>query len=337
MSTADQSPFSIRPEDVQRLESSQPFNVLRSYLAVNATNEMCPEHACCSPEPWLLHRDILHALIMPVVQLFHRASRLAEAALCSSKAEDLEMAFTGDARSGFLWLQCFLADEEDWCQSIGCPACIVTSTLSTEQHLRITFTALNLAEESSYASGPSQSLPSLPFFADALRYAIDTDPFWESYPGASSTFEASAQKLTAHIHALMDQCGEIEALVSDYDATPTDSQTSSQLVKFQQRAQPVRAPSGFLRIGAESKCPAVKPSRMARRQQRMRQEEQMLLQQLVAQCWGQVALAGAVPGARDRAHVKALMRGADSVTSFLLGTGSSTSFGEKRRRSLTCP
>lgn len=58
---------------------------------------------------------------MPVVQLFHRASSLAEAALCSSKAEDLEMAFTGDARSGFLWLQCFLADEEDWCQSIGCP------------------------------------------------------------------------------------------------------------------------------------------------------------------------------------------------------------------------
>lgn len=39
MSTADQSPFSIRPEDVQRLESSQPFTVLRSYLAVNATNE----------------------------------------------------------------------------------------------------------------------------------------------------------------------------------------------------------------------------------------------------------------------------------------------------------
>lgn len=341
MSTSSyESPFYIHPEDVQLLESSQPFQVLRSYLAVNATNDLCHEHACCSPEAqaeWQLHRDILHALIMPVVQLFHRASRLAEAALCSCKPEDLEMAFTGDARSGFLWLQCFLADEEAWCQSIGCPACIVTSTLSTEQHLRIAFTALNLANESTSASSPEQSLPSLPFFASALRSAIETDPFWDSYPGASSAFEASAQKLTAHIRALMEQCGEIEALVSDYDATPTDSQTSSQLVKFQQRAQPVRAPAGFLRIGAESKCPALKTSRLARRQQRMRQEEQMLLQKLVAQCWGQVALVSAVPGARDRAHIKALMRGSGNANGFFLGNGSASTFGEKRRRSLTCP
>lgn len=34
-----ESPFYIHPEDVQLLESSQPFQVLRSYLAVNATNE----------------------------------------------------------------------------------------------------------------------------------------------------------------------------------------------------------------------------------------------------------------------------------------------------------
>ncbi|KAF4301306.1 hypothetical protein GTA08_BOTSDO06792 [Botryosphaeria dothidea] len=340
MSTTDhQSPFSIRPEDLHRLESSKPFQVLRNYLAVNATNELCHEHACCSPEvqaTWLLHRDILHALIMPVVQLFRRASGLAEAALCSCKPEDLEMAFTRDARSGFLWLQCFLADEEEWCQTIGCPACVVSSTLSTEQHLRITFTALNLATESE-SRDSDQSLPSLPFFAEALRAAIDSDPFWESYPGASTTFENSAHKLTQHIHALIDQCGEIEALVADYDATPTDSQTSTQLVRFQQRAQPVRAPAGFLRFGAESKCPAVKPSRLARRQQRMRQEEQVLLQKLVAQCWGQVALAGAVPGARDRAHVKALMRGPANANGFFLGNGSATSFGEKRRRSLTCP
>lgn len=40
MSTTDhQSPFSIRPEDLHRLESSKPFQVLRNYLAVNATNE----------------------------------------------------------------------------------------------------------------------------------------------------------------------------------------------------------------------------------------------------------------------------------------------------------
>lgn len=125
----------------------------------------------------------------------------------------------------------------------------------------------------------------------------------------------------------MEQCGEIEALVADYDATPTNS-----LVRSAQ-ALPVRAPAGYLRMGAESKCPAVKPSGMARRQQRMRQEEQMLLQKLVAQCWGQVALSGALPGARERAHVKALIRGAGGNNA----NGFVSAFGEKRRRSLTCP
>jgi hypothetical protein len=46
----------------------------------------------------MLHRDILHALIMPIVTLFQRASALAEAALCTRKTEDLELAFAGDAR-----------------------------------------------------------------------------------------------------------------------------------------------------------------------------------------------------------------------------------------------
>lgn len=38
-SLTHESPFSIRPEDLYALESSQSFQILRSYLAVNATNE----------------------------------------------------------------------------------------------------------------------------------------------------------------------------------------------------------------------------------------------------------------------------------------------------------
>lgn len=58
---------------------------------------------------------------MPVLELFNRASALAEAALCTHKSEDLELAFAGDARGAFLCLQCFVDEEEDWCRTRGCP------------------------------------------------------------------------------------------------------------------------------------------------------------------------------------------------------------------------
>lgn len=70
---------------------------------------------------WVLQRDVLHALVMPVVQLFQHAAALAEAALCTSRSEDLELAFAGEARGAFLCLQCFVDEEEDWCRTRGCP------------------------------------------------------------------------------------------------------------------------------------------------------------------------------------------------------------------------
>lgn len=73
-----------------------------------------------------MQRDLLHALVMPVLELFNRASALAEAALCTHKSEDLELAFAGEARGAFLCLQCFVDEEEDWCRTRGCPG---TSTI----------------------------------------------------------------------------------------------------------------------------------------------------------------------------------------------------------------
>lgn len=87
-------------------------------------SRFCDEHDQCDAdeeEEWLLHRDIIHALIMPIVQLFNRASSLAQAALVSDKPDDWELAFNDDARDAFLALQCFLEDEEDWCYTRGCP------------------------------------------------------------------------------------------------------------------------------------------------------------------------------------------------------------------------
>jgi hypothetical protein len=62
---------------------------------------------------------------MPVVELFKRASALAQAALCTQKAADLELAFAGEARGAFLWLQCFLGEEEQWCCTRGCPGKLI--------------------------------------------------------------------------------------------------------------------------------------------------------------------------------------------------------------------
>jgi hypothetical protein len=62
---------------------------------------------------------------MPVVTLFRRASALAEAALCTRRTEDLELAFAGEARGAFLCLQCILTEEEEWCKGTGCPGMIV--------------------------------------------------------------------------------------------------------------------------------------------------------------------------------------------------------------------
>ncbi|KAK8190452.1 uncharacterized protein BKA78DRAFT_155124 [Phyllosticta capitalensis] len=335
-----ESPFRISPESLQSLHRSDSFQILRKYLALNATKNFCSEHAACSSQAqstWTLHRDILHALVFPIVQLFRRASSLAEAALCSSKPEDLEMAFTADARSGFLWLQCFIADEEAWCHSIGCPACVVTTTLSTEPHLRMTFTALKLAANKPSSCTSNDDLPSFSFFADALRTALETDPFWAPFHGTSSSVEASAEKLTSHIHALVSQCAEIESLVADYAASTSTTAPSVQSLRpalKTARTFPLRTPASPLlqRHGSPDcgKLPAVKPSRLARRQQRLRMEEQAILQKLVVQCWGKAALTGAIPGGRDRAYVRAERASRESAQA-------SESDLDKRRRSLTCP
>ena len=60
---------------------------------------------------------------MPIVALFKRASALAATTLRDPRPEDLELAFGGEARMAFLWLMCFLEDEEGgaWCETRGCP------------------------------------------------------------------------------------------------------------------------------------------------------------------------------------------------------------------------
>lgn len=66
--------------------------------------------------------------------MYTQACRLASAALCTQKYEELELAFRGDARSAFIWLQCFIHEEEDWCYTRGCPGTL-SILVSVNAHL----------------------------------------------------------------------------------------------------------------------------------------------------------------------------------------------------------
>ncbi|KAF2458702.1 hypothetical protein BDY21DRAFT_341075 [Lineolata rhizophorae] len=321
-SEALHSPFSIRPEDLRSLASSRAFKILSSYLASVSPRPFCEYHALnCGHEAkstFVLHRDILHALLMPIRQLYERSCTLASAALCSGKAEDLELAYRGDARSAFVWLQCFLeSDEEDeWCRSAGCAACNVLHALSTESAIRLTMAAIRVAAEHQQKARGGPAFPSFEFLEPALRDALAADPFW-----GRSTFDNIAPKapvLAQGISALMDQCAELEVLVSSPAPSPAPAPPSK---KRPPPFAPEDQQSAVILIGTDHKSGAkIRPSRLAKRQQRLQQEEVALIQRALAQCWGAVALNGAgFKGLRTRKLEQ------------VLGASSG------RRRSLTTP
>lgn len=63
-------------------------------------------------------------LILPVLQIHGQASRLADLLLRPNIAVDLELAFRGEARGTFTWLQCLLSDEVDLYCPKSCPGTI---------------------------------------------------------------------------------------------------------------------------------------------------------------------------------------------------------------------
>jgi hypothetical protein len=61
-------------------------------------------------------------MLRPLAETFKRASVIALEALDSQGGCELELAFRGEARDAYVWLQCMLTEELDWCTSIGCPS-----------------------------------------------------------------------------------------------------------------------------------------------------------------------------------------------------------------------
>ena len=109
------------------LSGSTAYSV--SIFPTTCDSSLIPISFCDHHEPateedeaaWLLHRDITHALILPILHIFHKASRLGKSLLCAENIFDLELAFRGEARGAFSWLQCFFIEEEEWCSAQGCP------------------------------------------------------------------------------------------------------------------------------------------------------------------------------------------------------------------------
>ncbi|KAF1951515.1 hypothetical protein CC80DRAFT_424259 [Byssothecium circinans] len=319
MDSALESPFVIPHEDVEALEGSEGFRLLRGYL--RGLEGFCTSHATASSEAqstWLFHRDILHALVMPVVELFKRASTLAEAALCTKKSEDLELAFSGEARSAFLWLQCFVSEEEDWVRTRGCPACVTIATLSTESHIRLTIAASLLSTltittpSSEHPPSPptsatttttNPSLPALPHIIPALREALASDPFWG--PDYWPYLFSRASQLSTGIQALITSLVDLESLVASPSPTTAVSGKRSPTAPVTQ----LHGEKG------EEKGLKLRKSKLAKRQLRMKAEEVSLMRRCALQCW-----ARAVVPREIRAEV--------------LGLGMGR---EGRVRSLTCP
>jgi hypothetical protein len=101
--------------------SLSPISPLCSLIGVR----FCPKHSvldAASQSTWRLHAALVSQMLQPLVNAYDRARAVASAALCSSAADELELAYRGDARSAFVWLHCLLAEEREWCAADGCPS-----------------------------------------------------------------------------------------------------------------------------------------------------------------------------------------------------------------------
>ncbi|KAI9767840.1 MAG: hypothetical protein M1835_006987 [Candelina submexicana] len=222
---AKASPFSLDLDEEAKLRSSEGFQVVRNYLANERSYPFCQLHNPDNPEDeeaWLLHRDITHALILPILQIFRRASALAVTLLGTRTTADLEIAFRGDARGAFSWLQCFVAEEEDWCITKGCPACIVHYVLQSEPTVRLVLVAARLSQHLGQVSHPnSPCLPTFTFWLGSLRTALTNDPFWG--PDHFDDIEPRARYLEDGIQDLIAQCCTLESILQTNPETKGNS------------------------------------------------------------------------------------------------------------------
>ncbi|EPS45609.1 hypothetical protein H072_399 [Dactylellina haptotyla CBS 200.50] len=164
---------------------------------------------------WVLQRDIsvqLFKIMMGVVRsAADLARRLRSLGQRSAQVEianalddlDLELAFTGDARGGYQWLNCLAKDECGWVwtaindESLSleshCPACLLGRAIDSESTIRLLITAARLVKWD--------------FFVTSIQEHLECDPWWG--PGYWETIEPKANVLGTQIRDLLEQCADI--------------------------------------------------------------------------------------------------------------------------------
>ncbi|KAF2721677.1 hypothetical protein K431DRAFT_223658 [Polychaeton citri CBS 116435] len=283
MLTPNASPFLLRVEDVEMLSQSDGFIILRQHLAQHYTYELCDAHTPAHLEDngrWLMTRDVLHALLVPIVELFDRAVDIAAQATHATTSEELEYAFTGEARGAFVWLQCFLENERDWAHTKGCPACIVSHSLDSEFTIRLLYAACLLSDVHYPFTLEGPTLPSFMFFLESLQTALAQDALWG--PDYLESVLPKAAVTRNGIESLIHQCLELDEILS-MPSSPADP--SSPVASLP--ASPILAPLGGTANGMR-----VKRSRMARRQRKLQKHlemhEEYFMSEMLKRCWDEL-------------------------------------------------
>ncbi|KAK2745572.1 hypothetical protein FQN57_003697 [Myotisia sp. PD_48] len=190
------------------------FQAIRIHLRRNERLRFCISHertiADCAKEEFKLHRDILHAAFMPVLQISSEASSVASRALSRQSQPDLDSAFTSDARNAFAWFNSIMREEGDWCMTKGCPACVVLHVLHSEPLIRAVAVACRTSDymkKAGLVKDADCELPSLRFWLHALRIAVLEDSFWG--PQYWDEIYSRALRMEQGMRRLIDQCFEI--------------------------------------------------------------------------------------------------------------------------------
>lgn len=222
------TPFLISVQDALLLDQSAEFQILRSHLRTDISkNNFCASHSHKEDSDdhaaWTVMRDILHALLAPIVALYDHSSSIAQDSVRSYRQEDLEYAFSGKARNAYVWLQSFLSTERDWCLSQDCPACIVSSALDGEAPLRLIMASCLLSSVKGTINMSRPTLPAFDFFIRSISRAMSDDRLW-----GQQQFEITELKAYALQDAMLElmyQCQSAETALLTPPSSPESIDT----------------------------------------------------------------------------------------------------------------
>lgn len=184
--------------------SKYPYIPIPTLFSASLTSRsFCEHHQPTNShdrEAWLLQRDITHALILPILEIFRHATNVAKSMLGDRNIFDLELVFRGEARGAFSWLSCFIADEEDWCLTRGCPGTLSSSfcpsrLIGDGTQLASSVRSSKPNPRSASSSSPAASLP--PYANPYL--SLDLHPTSPSSTSGSRPFATPSMKIPSGV------------------------------------------------------------------------------------------------------------------------------------------